>query len=147
MPDPKARLLEEEVRGEVILEPSTEARIEAVYWYSKAQATCSCSSGPEHADDLSVNYCRSAGVSVPSESVDEKIFSIEKQIFCIKCEHCGNLVGSKYRCQHETALLFRSLVDSEMPTCEDMRSNNGRGCAPTATWFKAKKATAKGKKK
>ena len=50
-----------------------------------------------------------------------------------------------HRCQEERALLFRSLVTGEMPTCEDMRSNNGRGCAPTATYFKAKKAKSKGK--
>ena len=83
-----------------------------------------------------------------STGIKERESNVEEMIFCIDCEYARNAGGEGiYRCQHKTALLFRSLVTSNMPTCEDMRSNNGRGCAPTATWFKAKKAPAKVTKK
>ena len=52
-------------------------------------------------------------------------------LFCKDCKH----VAEDWICNHQDATVLRNIVTGNMPTCEDMRSNNGLGCGIEARWY------------
>jgi len=66
-------------------------------------------------------------------------------LFCKDCKHSYQAgKDSKYLypgwiCNNPEAIPLRNIVTGSMPTCEDMRSNNGIGCGRAARWFEAVK--------
>ena len=63
-------------------------------------------------------------------------------LFCKDCKHTkgeDQWISRDWICYNPEAIPLRNIVTGSMPTCEDMRSNNGIGCGRAARWFEAVK--------